>query len=130
MAHRLSARFNLHAAVALAAALASLGTLAVHALEDPTRPPMRLPRPASAQPASDLVLQSVIISEAGRAALINGELVQLGGRLGNARLVRVGEAEVELLVGDERRTLALFPGVAKRGSVKADDGRGNDGGER
>jgi hypothetical protein len=98
-------------------------------LEDPTRPPAGMPRQAK-PPAADLVLQSVIISEAGRAALISGELVPLGGRVGNARLVRVGEAEVDLLVGDERRTLALFPGVDKRGVAPTQDGQGNDGGER
>jgi hypothetical protein len=33
-------------------------------------------------------------------------------------------------VGDQRRTLALFPGVDKRGVAPAHDGQGNDGGER
>ena len=97
----------------------------VQALEDPTRPPPSLRRSIAKSPASDLVLQSVIISEAGSAALINGELIQLGARFGNARLVKVSESAVELLIGNARRTLALFPAVDKRPA-----NRGTDGGER
>jgi len=113
------------AAVAIAALLLICAPRA-QALEDPTRPPASLGRSGAARsPASDLVLQSVIIFESGSAALINGELVQLGARFGNARLVKVSESEVELLIGNARRTLALFPGVDKRRAI-----RGNDGGVR
>lgn len=109
-----------------AAVLAALGltwSLRGHALEDPTRPPAGLGRsgPAKSTPA-DLVLQSVIISELGRAAIINGERVVLGAKVGAGRLVKVSESEVELLIGDERRTLALFPGVDMRRAIPRGDG--------
>lgn len=87
-------------------------------LGDPTRPPAGQRGGAGAARASGdpagLVLESVIISDATRSAIISGEHVMLGGRIGQARLVKVSEAAVVLLTGDARRTLKLFPGVQKR----------------
>jgi hypothetical protein len=87
-------------------------------LGDPTRPPPGLRGGAgtgreAGEPAG-LVLQSVIISDTTRSAIISGEHVMLGGRIGPARLIKVSEAAVVLLTGDSRRTLKLFPGVQKR----------------
>lgn len=110
---------------AVCALLVLAGAHAARALEDPTRPPPGFGRGVSRAPASaaapDLVLQSVIISEAGRAAIINGARVALGARLGAARLVKVSESEVELLIGNARRKLALYPGVDKRPATGATD---------
>jgi hypothetical protein len=52
----------------------------------------------------------VIISETSRSAIINGEHVMLGGKIGPARLIKVSEATVVVLTGDARRTLKLFRG--------------------
>jgi len=86
-------------------------------LDDPTRPPPGFRGGAgAARPAGSpegLVLQSVIISDANRSAIISGEHVALGGKIGAARLVKVSEAAVVLLTGGDRRTLKLFPGVQK-----------------
>lgn len=60
------------------------------------------------------MLESVLISENFRSAIISGEHVMLGQKIGDLRLVRVGETEVVLLEGGERKTLKLFPGVEKR----------------
>ncbi len=60
------------------------------------------------------MLQSVIISDTSRSAIISGEHVMLGGKVGPARLVKVSETAVVLLTGDSRRTLKLFPDVHKR----------------
>lgn len=118
MAGGLNPRRTARLRCALWAMAALAAAPAVQALEDPTRPPPGFGRGASARPRSagapDLVLQSVIISDAGRAAIINGARVALGARLGAARLVKVSESEVELLIGNARRTLALYPGVDKR----------------
>jgi hypothetical protein len=114
------------AAVAVALALAAAPA---SALEDPTRPPPGFGAGAgggSRAPAGDqLILQSVIISPAGRSAIINGEHVLLGERFGPGRLVKVSEAEVVLLVGGSRRRLALYPGVQKHPaeSMQDQDGR-------
>lgn len=108
------------------AALLGLAALALgaaahaQALADPTRPPPGVRGGAGsasgrgAGESGGLVLQSVIISETSRSAIINGEHVMLGGKIGPARLIKVSEATVVVLTGDARRTLKLFPGVTKR----------------
>jgi hypothetical protein len=86
-------------------------------LGDPTRPPAgQRAGGAGGRPAGDSagpVLEAIIISDTSRAAIISGEHVILGGKIGQARLVQVSEAAVVLLTGDSRRTLKLFPGVNK-----------------
>jgi MSHA biogenesis protein MshK len=108
------------------AALLGLAALALgaaahaQALADPTRPPPAVrggagsPSGRGAGEPGGLVLQSVIISDTSRSAIINGEHVMLGGKSGPARLIKVSEATVVVLTGDARRTLKLFPGVTKR----------------
>jgi MSHA biogenesis protein MshK len=95
-------------------------------LDDPTRPPAALqgdrgkPAGGTSAPAQALVLQSVIISDAGRSAIISGRHVSVGAKIGNARLVQVAENEVVLLAGGERRTLRLFPSVSKRTAARTE----------
>ena len=99
----------------LAIALAALAGLpaAAHAqgLPDPTRPPAALQAPteASAAPAT-LQLQSVLLGT-GRtpAAVISGRLVLQGGRVGDAKLVRVSERSAVLKGPRGETTLALMP---------------------
>ncbi len=91
------------------------------ALPDPTRPPAEL---AVESPAVEGVaspvhrLQSVIISPTRRAAIINGVLVELGGKYGDAVLTKVAEDEVVLSRDNSREVLKLYPAVEKVG-VKA-----------
>ncbi|HEY8888116.1 MAG TPA: hypothetical protein VIM35_06495, partial [Gallionella sp.] len=54
---------------------------------------------------------SIIISETRRAAIIDGQTVELGGQHGNARLVEVNVGSVVLQHGKSRQVLTLFPGV-------------------
>ncbi len=115
--------------------LASLTTFALvlaagvawcQGLSDPTKPPAGSYRAGPAQPGeggSPLVLQSVLIYPDVRSAIISGEHVLLGQRLGNLRLVKVAETEVVLLDGAVRRTLKLFPGLEKRPAAAARGGR-------
>jgi hypothetical protein len=86
-----------------------------YALDDPTRPPTGLQTGGNREGVEGevLTLQSVIISDAERSAIISGVHVKLGGTVGSARLVQVSEAEVVVLVGGSRRTLKLFSGVRK-----------------
>ena len=60
------------------------------------------------------VLQSVMISPAGRAAIINGEMVKLGQKYGDAVLIRVAENEVVLKSSAGTQVLKMYPGVEKR----------------
>jgi hypothetical protein len=86
------------------------------AMTDPTRPPAELTADAPAvEGAASPVhrLQSVIISPTRKAAIINGVVVELGGKYGDAVLTRVAEDEVVLRSGDSRQVLKLHPAVGK-----------------
>lgn len=115
-AQRAAAGSGVALALGLGLVLA-LGGAPARALDDPTRPPLGYGAGAGGRRAAagdDLVLQSVIISPDARSAIINGEHVMLGQKVGAARLVNVSEGEVVLMVGGSRRRLALYPGVQKR----------------
>ena len=98
------------------------------ALSDPTRPPgagawqqgTQEVAPAGKQ------LQSVLLSGGRRVAIIDGTMVALGGKLGEARVVRISETEVVLKTGEETETLKLFPSVDKQ-PVKRAPGRARAG---
>ncbi len=81
------------------------------ALPDPTRPPAEISTQTQAVPPKEPGLQSVYISPIRRAAIINGQTVELGERVGNSRLVEVSESGIVLEGAQGRRTMALFPGV-------------------
>ncbi len=86
-------------------------------LPDPTRPAIDLG--AAGGQASGAVpteavpqgLQSIIISPHYRAAIINGETVRLGGKIGNSTLVEVRANSVVLQNAQGRRVMELFPKV-------------------
>lgn len=83
-------------------------------LSDPTRPPAAVAGPVAggtpeeSQPSG---LQSIIISKTRRAAIIDGETVELGGKHGDARLIEVNEGSVVLKSANGRQVLTLFPDV-------------------
>lgn len=101
---------------ALAALLAFVAGGA-HALDDPTRPPVRAARVAAMPdrpPEPLLILESVIRSPNGNAAIISGKLVPVGGRIGAARLLRVTEDSAVLQIDGSEKRLALYPAAQKR----------------
>lgn len=85
-------------------------------LRDPTRPPVSLGAVNSNATAATAapVLQSVLISPGRKVAVINGETVQVGDRLGDARVTKITEGEVVLVRDGQSQTLKLFPGIEKR----------------
>lgn len=101
---------------AIAMMLATAAT-AAHAqtLADPTRPPASLGNAGAADDKPETSsLQSIIRSNRGKpAAIINGEYVVLGGRIGDARVVKIGEDSVTLKTASGLETLMLIPGVEK-----------------
>lgn len=106
--------------IAFVLAAAVTGTVSAQALNDPMRPPAAYAEAESGgSEAGGPVLQSVMISPTLKAAIINGEMVKLGGKFGNAKLVKVSESEVVLKSGDETQVLKMYPGVEKRAKVKA-----------
>ena len=85
------------------------------ALADPTRPPSASAAagaPQAALPGPQL--QSVLLSPGRKLAVISGEMVALGGKYGDATLVRLTESEAVLKAGGELQVLKLYPGVDKK----------------
>lgn len=101
--------------IALSMLLASAQAAAQIGLLDPTRPPTVAPSqsPQATPEPPGPQLQSVLLAPGRKIAVINGESVALGEKLGGATLVRVSETEVVLKDGAEMRVLKLYPSVEK-----------------
>ena len=99
-------------------------TATAQALRDPTRPPsMASARGvAGRSEQSAWILQSVLISPERRYAIINGEVVKLGGSIAGAELVAVAEERVTLRTQDGLRIVHLFPDVSRLGSADPSPG--------
>jgi hypothetical protein len=78
-------------------------------LVDPTKPPYELSASAVGTTPNDL--QSIIISPARSAAIINGQMIELGGKASDVRLIEVREGSVVLQGANGRQVLTLFPNV-------------------
>jgi hypothetical protein len=102
-------------ASALALALMLCAASAAAQMNDPTRPPASFGTgEPDAGDGGGIMLQSVLISPAQRAAIINGVLVRQGEKYGDAVLIEVAENEVVLRSGAIRQVLKLHPGVNMR----------------
>jgi MSHA biogenesis protein MshK len=102
--------------VFLISALLAATALGAEVLPDPTRPPALIMAPDEAKvavPASP-VLQSVLISPLRRVATINGQIVKVGDKIGDAKVVKIAESEVVLRKGKDVEVLKLFPNIEKR----------------
>jgi MSHA biogenesis protein MshK len=102
--------------LAVAAGFASVlacQTACAQGVTDPTRPAVA-PEAAPGAGGGGTGLQSVLISDNRKAAVIGGQVVELGHKYGDATLTRVSESEVTLSRGRETQILRLFPGVEKR----------------
>ncbi len=81
-------------------------------LTDPTRPPVSVSAPVDEPAAIKPVgLQSIFISKSRRAAIIDGETVELGEKHGAAQLIAVNEGNVVLRGAHGPQVLRLFPDV-------------------
>ena len=84
------------------------------ALDDPTRPPAALWAPASAAPvvAARPQLQSVLISTrpgGRRLAVIDGQVVRVGSKVGDAVVTEIHDTAVLLRRGKSLETFKLYP---------------------
>lgn len=101
-----------------AAVLAGAGAAFAQGLGDPTRPPLAgdaadaAANAANAAPATRL--HSILLSRGRKLAVIDGQMVPLGGMIGDAKLVRISESEVALRRGEETEVLRLLPAVGKK----------------
>lgn len=114
---------NRYSLVAVLLALCAL-PCAAQQLQDPTKPPAQATPAAAgageaAAPAGPQ-LQSVLIGSRGRqVAVIDGQTVRQGERVGDAVLVRVGKNEAVLRRGKTLQVLTLFPAAAADGKTAA-----------
>lgn len=88
-------------------------------LRDPTRPPAILFAPQERETIDvGPVLQSVSFASGRRTAIISGQNVRTGSKVGEARVIRISETEVVLKTGNSLQRLKLFPDVEKHSVVK------------
>lgn len=87
-------------------------------LPDPTRPAITETKPgeaASGTSAPGLILQSIILRKGLKsAAIISGQLVEVGQEISGSRLIRVTESEVTLAGPAGKETLRLIPAIEKK----------------
>jgi len=98
--------------VAVALLLAVLPVAAQQGLGDPTRPTsLAEPAPARAvQSGPRWRLQSTLVADTRRLAVINGRTVSQGDRIDGAVVREVRQEGVTLEVGDQRVELRIVPG--------------------
>jgi MSHA biogenesis protein MshK len=110
--------------------------LQAQALIDPTRPSN-----AVAAEHLDTVpsqqLQSILIAAGRRVAVVNGEVVRVGGQLGDATVVKIEPTAITLRRGGETEILRMYSGIemkAVRGrparAARADAGSEGEKGNR
>lgn len=98
--------------------LMAMSVVAEEILPDPTQPPAAVISAAQSSTGAaptGPVLQSVILRRQGvPMAVISGEMVPLGGKVGDSTLVQVKEGEVVLKGALGREVLYLTPDVSKK----------------
>lgn len=98
--------------LAVALLLAALPVAAQQGLGDPTRP-TSLAEPAAVRAVESgprWRLQSTLVADTRRLAVINGKTVAQGERIDGALLREVRQEGVTLEVGDQRVELRVVPG--------------------
>lgn len=113
MVDRLNYKIKLLVPLSLAGVLFSM--IGIAQITDPTRPPLVSKDAATDNPVINQgpALQSIIVSEGYKAAIISGKKVVLGANYGNAKLVQINETSVVLKTDTSTQVLKLFPGVEK-----------------
>ena len=97
---------------------------AVENVPDPTRPPDAFGgagEEVETAPPPVPVLQSILLSTTRKAATISGQTVMLGGKYGEARLVKLTPSEAVLRSAEGLQVLKLFPDVEKKGRIVPQD---------
>jgi hypothetical protein len=109
--------FSKHAMLAaFAAAMLMPAAVMAQGMADPTRPQTGVMAGVSGTAANlqGAVLQSTLISGKHAEAIISGTLVQVGGRYGDAVVLKISPEEVVLRTAAGLQTLRLFPGIEPR----------------
>ncbi|CDG82758.1 putative uncharacterized domain protein [Janthinobacterium agaricidamnosum NBRC 102515 = DSM 9628] len=97
------------------------GSAAAQSLVDPTRPADAPPAGAAAAAAAAgpvlPQIQSLLVSDQRRVAVIDGQTVRIGDKVGAATVVNIGETTLVLRRGKKLETLRLYPKAAEAGDV-------------
>lgn len=112
-----------HTVLAATMALACTASPATENLSDPTRPAVGAGAPPAAMANTGPILQSVLIAAGSRSAIISGQTVRVGDKLGEARVIKIAENEVVLRNGKDLQTLKLFQGIEKQPASTAYAGK-------
>lgn len=85
---------------------------------DPTRPPAQMMTPdkggSVVAAPMDSGMQTMILRRKGKSgAVINGQYVEVGGKVGDKRVVRISENEVVLQGEGGREVIRLIPSIEK-----------------
>jgi hypothetical protein len=89
---------------------------------DPTRPAGALMTPEAGGVAVPLEIgvQTVILRPGGKsAAVVNGQYVEVGGKLGDKRVVKITESEIVLKGEGGREVIKVTPAIEKMPAKKA-----------
>ncbi|MEA3192432.1 MAG: biosis protein MshK [Betaproteobacteria bacterium] len=89
---------------------------------DPTQPPTVRSAAEGSEVPSGPRIESILIAPDRRLAVINGQQVTIGSRVGSAAVVRITETEVVLRGAEGEQTLKLFPEFAGRTAAAAKKG--------
>jgi MSHA biogenesis protein MshK len=104
--------------------LAKIAT--AQSLPDPTRPPSSADGQGAGKsetgPAVP-ILQSILVSDSRHIAIINGQMLKIGDKVGDNRIIKITESEVVLRSGKDLQVLKLFPGVEKQKSLANTPGK-------
>ncbi len=93
------------------------GAMLAAGLADPTRPPYRQvarKAPVAVPDSSGWRLTMIRLSDRDRIAVVNGRLVAVGDRVGDARVVAIRPGAVELVQAGKRFTVKLSRARVKR----------------
>lgn len=91
-------------------------------MPDPTRPAgalMAQDVAGGAGAAAGSGVQTVILRRTGKsAAVVNGQYVEVGGKLGEKRVLKISESEVVLMGENGREVLKVTPTIEKVPATK------------
>lgn len=81
---------------------------------DPTRPPWGQDAPGGLAAPAESGVQTVILRPGGKsAAVINGQYVRVGDKIGDKRVLRISESEVVLKGASGREVIKVTPAIEK-----------------
>lgn len=88
---------------------------------DPTQPPAARDASNAGGTPGGPRIESILIAPDRRLAVIDGQQVTIGSRVGSGSVVRITETQVVVRDGEGEQTLKLFPELAtpaKKGTSK------------